>query len=241
MLALRFRSSHHEYQHPENHDQDLAESRRREVVSNPRRMGQGELALRFFGLSLVLWMAGGMLAFALLSLLPVQSTANRLPPVPFFFSTLALIFVSLFLHRAVRWVRIEKQRPFRRSLVWAMISSTLFLGVQSYALSGMARQVDPAEAELAASPFVIVFAGLHALHALVATLFLAFVTVRAESGRYDHEYYWGIRVCGWLWHALLVVWMAILMAALIAGGTGKLEVSSRKTSPSLDQHACAIC
>jgi cytochrome c oxidase subunit III len=41
------------------------------------------------------------------------------------------------------------------------------------------------------------------------------VTLSALSDRYDHEYYWGVKICALFWHALGIVWLVILMAFLI--------------------------
>jgi heme/copper-type cytochrome/quinol oxidase subunit 3 len=57
---------------------------------------------------------------------------------------------------------------------------------------------------------------LHGMHFVVALLFLCHITVQAMADRYDHEYYWGVTVCAWFWHALGVAWVAILFVMLIA-------------------------
>jgi cytochrome c oxidase subunit III len=49
-------------------------------------------------------------------------------------------------------------------------------------------------------------------------LFLVFVTVQGFADRYDHEYYWGVLVCACFWHALGIVWLAILFVLVIAVG-----------------------
>ena len=51
---------------------------------------------------------------------------------------------------------------------------------------------------------------------VVATLFLSLVAVRTFADRYDHEYYWGVSVVAWFWHALGIVWLAILAVFAIA-------------------------
>ena len=64
--------------------------------------------------------------------------------------------------------------------------------------------------------FVLALASLHAMHVIVATLFLSLVTVRTFAERYDHEYYWGVSVVAWFWHGLGIVWLAILAVFAIA-------------------------
>ena len=57
---------------------------------------------------------------------------------------------------------------------------------------------------------VFVAVALHALHGIAALLWLVYVTLRGFAGDYDHEYRFGLTACGWCWHALGVVWIAIL-------------------------------
>ncbi len=54
------------------------------------------------------------------------------------------------------------------------------------------------------------------VQSVVAVLVLVYVIVQGLSNRYDHEYYWGVVVCTYFWHALGWVWLCILGASLIA-------------------------
>jgi heme/copper-type cytochrome/quinol oxidase subunit 3 len=58
-------------------------------------------------------------------------------------------------------------------------------------------------------------AAMHALHVIVALLILTYVTLRALSDRYDHEYSFGIAACSWVWHFLGIMWVFILGAYVI--------------------------
>ncbi len=146
----------------------------------------------------------------------VTEDGMRFPPA-FFGSSLLLAGCSLTLHRAVSFVRIEKQREFRRWLLTALGLGAAFMGTQTYALWAMlpgARSAD--EASLGITTFVIMLAALHAIHFTVAVLFVVLITVRTYSDRYDHEYFWGVRFCAWFWHFLGIVWCAILAVTAIA-------------------------
>lgn len=139
-------------------------------------------------------------------------------PGAFWFSTLFLIGGSVSLHWAVSYVRREKQRPFRICLWLGVISGTLFVGVQSYGLWVLVRYFRQGTAgsdEFVVGEFAAVFAGLHAIHFLVALLFVIYTTMHALSYRYDHEYYWGIKFCAWFWHALGIVWVVILAVMIL--------------------------
>ena len=196
----------------------------------PRR---SELALPFFGLA-VLLLAASLGVSSLLNhffasdFTQAHSVAERELsaarsrdeptrfPAAFAASTLLLCCGSAALSRAVAYVKRERQRPFRRALGAALLVGTLFVGVQSHALSQLIRQQAPEEVPTGAGAFVAVVAALHALHFLVALLCLAYITVQAHADRYDHEYYWGVTLCTWFWHALGVVWCVILAVMAIA-------------------------
>ena len=157
------------------------------------------------------------LASVMLRLIPPAPTgpANRFSPA-FGISTWLLFIGSGCLFRAIESVRRERQYPFRRWLVFSLTSGTLFVAVQTYALTNLIRRQSIDDASADAAAFVAVITALHAMHFTVALLFLSYVTVQAFSDRYDHEYYWGVTICAWFWHALGIVWVAILVVMMIA-------------------------
>jgi heme/copper-type cytochrome/quinol oxidase subunit 3 len=142
-------------------------------------------------------------------------------PWAFGVSTAALVVGSRALHNALFYVRREKQLSFRRSLLAALGAGTLFVGVQSYGLWCWLQDQTPGEAETGVNAFVFVLAALHGLHFIVALLFLVYVTLHGFADCYDHEYYRGVVVCTFFWHALGVVWaciLAVLAIAVLAAG-----------------------
>jgi heme/copper-type cytochrome/quinol oxidase subunit 3 len=174
------------------------------------------LALGFFGLAASALAAALMLGLAFLHVWPATSfPAARFPPV-FACSTAALLGGSLCLSHAVAAVRRERQVRFRAALTGGLVCGVLFVALQTAALSWLIRRQPPEEASTGVGAFVAVFAALHALHFVVALLFLSFVAVQAWAQRYDHEYYWGVTVCTWFWHALGIAWLAVLAVMLIA-------------------------
>jgi cytochrome c oxidase subunit 3 len=138
-------------------------------------------------------------------------------PPAFAFSSVLLLSGSIALSRAVWSVRQEKQSSFRLWLRVALVTGTLFMGVQGYGLWTLLPAERAAEqASLGVTPFVLMLSALHALHLSVAVLFLAFVATRAQADRYDHEYYWGASICAYFWHALGIAWLFILAIFAIA-------------------------
>jgi cytochrome c oxidase subunit 3 len=180
-------------------------------ASSARRSSPSRLALVFFSISLGVVLAATLLAGGLMWGFG-RSVPERFKfPAAFAISTLLLVVGSVTMQQALGAVRREKQERFRGRLLAGLVTAAAFMGVQSYALwSILPAERSSDAASLGAAPFVLVLATLHGLHFLVATLFVSYVTSRALAGRYDHEYHWGVSVCAWFWHALGIVWLAIL-------------------------------
>lgn len=186
---------------------------------------RSEFALRFAFVSGLLFLASGALGSLLLRLFPVgpASQASLFPPA-FLISTLLLAVGSVSLSRACAFVRRERQVPFRRSLLIGIGAGTLFVTTQSYALTVLVRQTPATQVAIGAKAFVAVLATLHAMHFVIALMFLVFITVQAFADRYDHEYYWGVTICTWFWHVLGIVWILVLGVIAIAMVSGDESV-----------------
>ena len=182
------------------------------MVPEPR----SAYALQFFLLAAVVLAAAASLSYVLTETLFVPKLKPHQFSAAFIVSTGLLMAGSACMFRAVESVRRERQRPFRRWLELALTMGTCFVGVQTYALTCLIRQQPPEEVSTGAAAFVAVFAVLHGMHFVVALLFLCYVTIQALADRYDHEYFWGVTICAWFWHALGLVWLAILVVMLIA-------------------------
>ena len=180
------------------------------------RIITGEFATRFFVAGLLVFGASAGLAAMLAAGFPPATRDANLPLRAFAVTTLLLAVASGLLHRAVQFVRLERQHAFRRCLFLALICGALFLAIQCYGLMCLIAAHRPVDAQTGAPAFVFVFAAMHGLHVSVALLFLLFVTLRAIADRYDHEYYWGVVVTAWFWHALGIVWVAILIVIVVA-------------------------
>lgn len=173
--------------------------------------------MRFIIVAAGVYAAAGGIAGALIAFVPAPRISKEAAFPPVFWVTTALLAgASGALQRAVHFVRREKQLPFRRSLLAALVLGTLFVGIQSYGLRCMFRNQIPGEVQTGANAFLTMISAVHALHLTLALLFLVWITLNALADRYDHEYSFGVRVCSLFWHALGVVWLAILMVFLIA-------------------------
>jgi heme/copper-type cytochrome/quinol oxidase subunit 3 len=180
------------------------------------------MARQFFALSLTLLGVASLIAVAGVALSHRGTSAQRLMPTAFWISTAFLLSGSFALQRAARHVRFQRLEPFRRWLIASLIIGTLFVGAQCSGLwrliqnQTLAGRAFPESPETGANAFVVMVAGLHGVHFLVALLFVAWITVNAFANRYDHEYSWSVSFCAWFWHTLGIVWLAIL--SLFAAG-----------------------
>lgn len=191
----------------------------RSFASPPDRhaAGQSRQAVLFFLRGLCIFSVACAIALCLAKLFGRPAVAEFWFPPAFAVSSLLLLLGSIVLSRAVRCVQREQQRAFRRWLQGALAMGTLFMGVQAYGLWTLLPAERAADqASLGVTPFVLMLSALHALHLSVAVLFLAFVATRAQADRYDHEYYWGVSICAYFWHALGIAWLFILAIFAIA-------------------------
>lgn len=136
-------------------------------------------------------------------------------PPAFGISSILLLVGSLALRNALQAVRVERTARFRRALLVALGAGTLFVAVQSFGLWCLILQQQPEDVSTGVNAFIVMLAALHGLHFIVALMFLSYVTIKGFAARYDHEYFWGVQVCTWFWHALGIIWLAILGVFLI--------------------------
>ncbi len=175
----------------------------------------GGLAVAFFTVSLGLLTIAGLISRMAVFLSSGTSAGRPMVFLSFGVSTILLALGSLCLVRASVFVRWEKQQPFRRSLFLAVLAGTGFLSVQSFGLTMLLRHM-PMSGPSAIPQAAFVFIALHAVHMVVALLFVVWVFLKALTDRYDHEYSWGVTFCGWFWHGLGIVWIVLMGLFTIA-------------------------
>ncbi|OYW21543.1 MAG: hypothetical protein B7Z55_05695 [Planctomycetales bacterium 12-60-4] len=97
----------------------------------------------------------------------------------------------------------------------ALVAGGLFCALQMAALSWLMQRQPAGEVQTSERAFIAVIAALHAMHFVLASMFLLFVTLKAHSDRYDHEYYWDVSLCAGFWHVLGIVWLAVMVVVAI--------------------------
>jgi cytochrome c oxidase subunit III len=184
------------------------------------------LAVHFFLLTVAVFLVSALLGWRM-----IESSRSSPPPDlsfprAFWLSSVALLTGSIALERSLSFVRRERQRAFRTQLIVGLLAGVLFVAFQIYGMWELLRSrevlfaeaTDEISAALGAKPYIFVAAFLHAAHFAVALMFLSYVTLNGLGGRYDHEYFWGVQVCAWFWHALGFLWLAIVLLLLVIVG-----------------------
>ena len=104
---------------------------------------------------------------------------------------------------------------FRRRMLQSLGVGIAFVLFQTQGLACLLSQKKAAQ-ETGLGDGAFAFALMHGVHLIVALLFVVFVFLQGLAGRYDHEYSWGVTFCAWFWHALGIVWLAIVAGFVIA-------------------------
>lgn len=183
-----------------------------------------------FGLYLLLASLGMFFVAALLALLVRRSGAAPVPgqfPPILWVSTVTLLAGGGALQQALRQVKLEHQQPFRRWLLIAVICGSLFCVLQSIGLTQLllvhvrlleqipALPVSVQAASNEPQPFrafgaLFALVLLHVLHFLGGLIVLLRVVRQGFDGRFDHEYYAGVKLCAVYWRFLDVIWLLMM-------------------------------
>ncbi len=138
-------------------------------------------------------------------------------PISFWISTIALVFVSIFLQRACWTVHRERQDEFKRWLLLSWVAAFTFTLIQGFGLSYLlAQHYSAADGSMKVFGMSFALSLIHALHVLGGMFFLGFVIFQARRDRYDHERHFAVDNCANYWHFLDVVWVCMLAVFLIA-------------------------
>lgn len=138
-------------------------------------------------------------------------------PLSFWISTIALIFVSVFLHRACWTIHRERQHEFQRWLFLSWVAALAFTCIQGFGLSHLLTQhFSASDGSMKVYGMSFALSLIHALHVLGGIVFLGFVMYQARRQKYDHERHFAVDNCANYWHFLDVVWVCMLAVFLVA-------------------------
>ena len=123
-------------------------------------------------------------------------------------STVVTIASSLFYHWGLWSIERDRVRSLIGGLTWASGLMFVFLLIQLAAGFQATAQGLVWSSGVYASLFWI-FAGFHYAHAIIGCTAGCWLLVRAVAGRYSSEHHLSIRLWGYYWHSVGVVWILI--------------------------------
>lgn len=184
----------------------------------PRAAGTLVMALVLVALGMLF--AASLLGYVLIRLQHASRLALGSVELPgaLWLSTALMLAGSVTMHRALRAVRLERQREFRNWLVATLALAGAFLAVQAPSMAVLlARHWRTAGASnVATYGLVITLIFVHALHVIGGMVALGTVAAGAFRGRYDHESHGPVRHATVYWHFLDAVWIAMYAVMLLA-------------------------
>jgi len=203
------------------------------MVPARREHYQSKLVFLLFLASLGMFFIASLITFLMVRDQAFNPIANAIPgsfldqgpeiyqplkiPGSFWLSTVALILVSFFLHRASWLVHRERQEEFRLLLGLAWVAAFAFTLIQGVGMAWLLDQhFSAADGSMKIFGMSFTLALIHALHVIGGMAFLGFVIYQAYRGRYDHERHFAVDNCANYWHFLDVVWVCMLVVFLIA-------------------------
>lgn len=200
------------------------------LLNSRDRLSQRDFGLAIFLFTIAVLFLGGFIAYVIvrtnLSSASGQPAVLEIPPM-LWLSTALLALGSLTIHRALYFVRQEKQQQFRNYLNLTFLLGGAFFVIQGIGLIHVLRQ--HSEILLSAEQIknaynypssygiLFTFVVLHAIHFFVAFGVLGLVIYKAYLYQYDHEYHWGVHACSIVWHFLAVIWVAMLLLFYFVG------------------------
>ncbi|QDV53594.1 hypothetical protein Enr17x_56740 [Gimesia fumaroli] len=193
------------------------------------RLSQRDFGLAIFLFTLSVLFAGGLIAYVIVrsNLAKTYEPTALVIPSALWLSTVLLALGSFSIHRALSFVRQEKQQQFRNCLNLTFLLGGAFFVIQTIGLIHVLRQhsevllvLDQAKNVYhypSSYGVLFSFVLLHALHFVVAFGILGFVIYKAYLYQYDHEYHWGVHACSIVWHFLGIVWVCMLLLFCFVG------------------------
>ncbi|QDT95160.1 cytochrome c oxidase subunit 3 [Gimesia aquarii] len=193
------------------------------------RLSQRDFGLAIFLFSIAVLFLGGLVAYIIVRANLAQHhqpVALVIPPL-LWLSTALLFLGSISIHRALYFVRQEKQQQFRNCLNLTFLLGGAFFVIQALGLVHLLRQHSEIllgvehlkNAYNYPSSYGVLFSFvlLHAAHFLVAFGLLGMIIFRAYLNQYDHEYHWGVHACSIVWHFLGALWVIMLLLFCFVG------------------------
>jgi cytochrome c oxidase subunit III len=182
------------------------------------RMSAAQLGLVvLFGSMSVLFGASVIAYLFTRSANPVWRTPE-MPPLPLglLTSTAILVGLSVFMHRAVHAVRVNRPEALLRELNLALMCGLAFLMCQAANWQTMIPALHGSDPYARYAFTFYWLTALHAAHVVGGFVPLGIVLARARKRQYSSSRYEGVRLCKQYWDYLGIVWL-VLLATLYFG------------------------
>jgi cytochrome c oxidase subunit 3 len=176
------------------------------------RMSTPQLGLVVLFVSMTVLFGASLVAYLITR---AQNPVWRTPEMPrlplgLLLSTVILVALSVFMHRAERAARANRHEGLLRELQLAFVSGAAFLVCQSANWKTMIPALHGAD-PFARYAFTFYWlTALHAAHVVGGFIPLGIVLARARRRHYSSSRYEGVRLCKQYWDYLGVVWLVLL-------------------------------
>ena len=203
------------------------------LIPARRQLYQAKLVFYLFMASLTMFFIAGMITYLIIRQQAFTGHPDALPgtamsggpseyvslvlPMPFWISTIALVFVSYFLQRSVWAVRKQRLSMMRMWLGCSLLGAVIFVAIQSFGMVDLLDQhLSSLDGSMKVYGMSFILAFIHAIHVVGGMAFLGFVIYQANRDKYDHERHWAVDHCASYWHFLDVVWVCMLVTFFVA-------------------------
>jgi heme/copper-type cytochrome/quinol oxidase subunit 3 len=137
-------------------------------------------------------------------------------PLGLLASTVILVALSAFMHRAERAARENRNEGLLRELKLAFVAGAAFLVCQSANWKTMIPALYGADPHARYAFTFYFLTALHAAHVVGGFIPLGIVLARAHRRHYSSSRYEGVRLCKQYWDYLGAVWLVLLAALYLA-------------------------
>lgn len=181
-----------------------------------------KLGFLLFLVTEVMFFAGFFWAFFHASLSPTGWIGAVWPPLGIkgpdalgipLFNTGILVLSGFSYELAIRAVKAGARRQAEESFILTLVLGFIFMGLQVYEYFNVLFHIT--DGIYGATFFMLT--GLHFFHVLVGTIFIAVGFIRFEYGHFNKEHLVGLKVSGYYWHFVDVVWIFLYLSVYLWG------------------------
>jgi cytochrome c oxidase subunit 3 len=181
-------------------------------------MSKAQLGLIVLFFSLTVLFGGSIIGYLFTRAANPVWRTPEMPGLPFglLASTVVIVCLSLFMHRAVRAARENRIETLARELLLAFLAGVAFLLCQSSNWRAMLPALHGSDPYARYAFTFYWLTALHAAHVVGGFIPLGIVLSRARRQKYSSSRYEGVRLCTQYWDYLGVVWLVLLATIYFA-------------------------